>query len=1274
MARTILSIVAGVVGLSLLGGDRFVTGPNLTDRLQTGPHTQFVAAPVAPPKVLELRVQKVGPTTYFHVRLEMPADMRLPEPESRSRWWSEWDVARLPRLVPQDERTRAVYLCMTDDREGQPFGDPKAVPAAPPMGAIPAPPPRKMPADAPAQPMVGGEPPARSVPGRQTPIVPGAPKSAEGVLDPKQGPITPEPGEPKLPPPFPEPEAPKKNGPDAKPAVPPKLGALGAFQESPPEKADPVPPSPADAGAQPATKQVIVIKKVPVTVTKMVTETLPDGKVIVRPVVETFMKEVREVREVQVPDAPQATVTEKRTKTVWVDQQVMRPDGTVAVRKVKKTVEYTVQVPRGGLRSPDDGPTGKLQVETLEFVGKLQDNGPAKLLLLYPTQTGDENKQKKSLAELLQQHGSWVEVPITLDFAKAQKVKTPPSAAKRHKELAWPEHDDLEGKWAANQAKHFAMLETQADDFGFYGFARELTGYKYAVPALAPSQPIGVQEVLVNRLYEITTGAGAITELLALNRLRQIEPRGKEEERSVSIADIQGIGAANHPWEQMLAGKKPNPEPIAKLVPHDNYYLHFKNMGRFLEIGDILDQWGTSLVRALEVQSRDHQVKERLEQQLCLKGGKLARMLAPTVVKSLAVTGSDPYLREGSDVTVIFHVASKDLFLAAGDANLAEVRKAHPGKLKEEKNTHHGITIESFVTPLREVSLHRAVIDEYVVCSNSPVGIRRVIDAYRGRMKSLAEAHDFRCTRTVLRPDDPLEDGFLYLSDAFVCKLASPATRIKERRRLEGLTGLYMVTHGALFASWETGKLPNHHNALLSATGLKAEQLVSPDGDAAFWNAEYKIAFSSAYNTLNFATPLIEINIDKVTPGEQEEYEQFRQQFQGAGRQFFNPIGMRIGLGEPGGKQLRWETFILPLAQAGQYHELRRLTGDGTVKLDPGIFSEKTVAQFLMHLSPTADERKEVGKFLNGLSRDIPNLNWLGDWFTVRLDDSPVYAKLIEQMIRREIDSRLNAKHLDEDVRLVSQLPLTMGVEIRDPKVFAGVLAMVKRTAMDLLPGAIDWAPIQEPYKGIAIEKFQVRPEAALNAAFGNRRAEPLTPSLYYALVDGAWWVSCREECIHDEIDAAVRRKQGPKTGEAKIDVNASLHVNPKAGVHTAEFLKFYLEWETHRRAIANAHLLYPLYRGGIISTADNGATIQSAAMKYLGFIPVSPDYSPYSYEGKTDEIVNKRHGSLRRPQLHPGIEKGAPLDQMLEQFRSLRADVRFREEGLHSLVTFRRK
>src|SRR5262249_33674615 len=155
-------------------------------------------------------------------------------------------------------------------------------------------------------------------------------------------------------------------------------------------------------------------------------------------------------------------------------------------------------------------------------------------------------------------------------------------------------------------------------------------------------------------------------------------------------------------------------------------------------------------------------------------------------------------------------------FLAGLDRLVREARQKHGDALKESKSKYLDIAIESFVTPLREVSLHRAVLGDYVFYSNSPLGLRRVLDAHKGTIKRLADARDLQYMRTIFRNDDKEEDGFLFRADAFIRQLVSPASKIKEKRRLEALTSLYMLTHGALFHAWETGQLPESHKKVLT--------------------------------------------------------------------------------------------------------------------------------------------------------------------------------------------------------------------------------------------------------------------------------------------------------------------------------------------------------------------------------------------------------------------------------------------------------------------------
>ncbi|MBV9123496.1 MAG: hypothetical protein JO112_09075, partial [Planctomycetes bacterium] len=859
--------------------------------------------------------------------------------------------------------------------------------------------------------------------------------------------------------------------------------------------------------------------------------------------------------------------------------------------------------------------------------------GKVPFLLLYATDEGTKGGDGVS--------GAWTQLPVELDFARAVRVTSPPLAGKRSPRRA-SSRDGLEGLWAEALAARLAVLEVLAPDFGFYGFACAATGRKYGVrvPMLEP-QPAAGRDQEYRHLYEMTTGAAALTASLQLQRTLHPEYLDNGR-RVVTMADVPGIDIAEHPWERMLAGKKPAPEPLARLVPRDNYYVSFKSIRKFIELGDLLDQWGTLATRAYEMTSRDYDLRERYERQLCLRSTWMARTLGPAVIRGLAVTGSDLYLREGSDVAVIFQVGDRALFLAAVEPFLQEARQQFAGRLKETTSAYHGVHVESFVTPLREVSLHRASVGDFIIYANSPAGLRRVLDTRDGRLPCLADSLDFQYMRTVFRREDEQEDGFAFLSDAFIRQLVGPASKIKEKRRLEALTSLAMVSNAALFTAWETGKLPADHAALLAASALKPEYLYTPEGKGATWDAAQQAAVSDAYNTMQFGTPLIELPIDKVTEAERREYLDFRQDYLNLWRRYFDPVGMRVSLND---RKIRLETYVLPLIQEQDYIGLRHLAGDGTCRLDPASIPPDALVQGTFHLSPWA---RGLMEFYLTKENEVDNS------LVIRLGDSQVFRRVAELMIREELDPREEAAVAEEASKLWDRIPLTFGVKVHDPKAFEKALAG-QGPERPILSGE----GAGSSYRGVTVRHQKLEP--------------PL--QLHNALIDGFWYVSTVEAGLKAVIDRSLDRHHGKDQPKAEgVDINASLYVSPAAVVKARDGLGVYLEWETHRRALVNGPIWYALYHGGLIPADAPEKRRRDLALRYLGFVPVSPDGAMFAYERAADDVVNQRHGSLRRPDLHPDIDAASPLARLLEQFRTLRADLRFQEDGLDTVLTIDRR
>jgi hypothetical protein len=954
------------------------------------------------------------------------------------------------------------------------------------------------------------------------------------------------------------------------------------------------------------------------------------------------------------------------------------PQAAPTAKPGSEPVAKDPNLPPQGLPVPQGGPvqTNAPPVEGLEFIGKAVRGEQVTFLLLYATRESAPAPNAAPGKRGPHRAGKRppVEVPVTLDLAAAPKVALPASAKKR-KQGQPVAADDLEGLWAIAQAEQFAVLEAQSTDFSFYGFAREATGRKYGVTVpMLPGENRGraTPDAVDRQLYETTTGAAAITE--SLQQHRMLNPGVRDAgERKIEVAKVAGIDIAEHPWKEMIGNKQPAIEPIARLVPNDNYYLHFKNFSKLVELGDLIDQWGADIIRAYEMHSRDLRLRKRYEQQLCIHSTKLGRLLGPAVIQSLAVTGSDVYFREGTDVTLLFQVRNKELFLTALAPFLQEARQQFGAQLQEDKTDYQGVRIESFVTPLREVSLHRAVLGDVVLYSNSSVALRRIIDTAQGRHKALADSLDFQYMRSVYPLKDPLEDGFLFLSDPFIRQLVGPASKIKEKRRLEALTSLVMVTNAVLFTAWENAKLQVDQKTLLTASGLKADELYAPGARDVAWDAGRGVALSDMYNTLAFATPLIELPIDRVTPLEEQSYQRFRGEYLGLWRQYFDPVGMRVALKD---QQVRVETYILPLIQSTAYNQLKDVVGGGTTRLDPAALSPRTLIQLTSHLNPKGEMRSMLTSELSILDGRI-SFDFLGDWFVLRLDDSPVYAKLAallgEELIDNEVDPR-------DNFDLLFEIPLTIGVEIRNPGMLAGLLGAIRVAVMGALPGTVTWGAMEPAHKGISIVRIQADAEKVAEHALGKGNAPPLKPNfhpaLYYALIGNGFFLSLREEPLKELIDGYTARRDGkvPANKGEPLAINSSLYVAPGAATQAGEAIRQFLGQEVQKHALASTSPFYLLYRTGLVNAATPPGKIEATALRYLGFIPVSPDGTPFLYESKTDEVRNIRYGSPRRPEPPAALDKDSPVARLLDQLQSLRADLQFREDGIQTVLTLDRK
>jgi len=871
----------------------------------------------------------------------------------------------------------------------------------------------------------------------------------------------------------------------------------------------------------------------------------------------------------------------------------------------------------------------------LWFVCRLAAQDGVRVRLQYPIRPAQPEHPEAATALL--GAPAWREVVIYLDLARAGK------------------HEKLPEVWHKALIEHYADLAARSED-GFFETARVLAARRAGIQV---SRAVNTDKAAPN-LFNLFSGASSLTESLARHRLLGGRPEPLSR-RTIPIGNLRGIDVAEHPWATMLAGRRPDPEPLARLIPHDHYYATFRTPRAAARLADLLDQWGGNLLRFLELHGRDQRVRARYERQLCLPINRLVAALDPAWLHGLAITGSDLDLVEGSDLTVLFHLKEPDKVLSVLDSFLADARKEQGAALTQERFFHRGVAVEGWRDRFRTVCVYRARVGGFLICSSSRPALEKVLDVRDGRLPALDDSLDFQYMRTIFRAQDASEAGFAFLSDAFIRQLVGPVHKIKSKRRLEARASLELATHAILATALECGRWPENPQDPRSDGGLTADEVHIADGGPLRWEKQQRRAVSERYGTLHFSTPLIELPLTHVTPDESDGYEAFRRDYLQLWRRFFDPVGLRLALPE---NQVRLEAYILPVIARNGYADLRNLTSGGMLNVPAG-WPAAGLARILL-----AGPEDQFGAFL--------------------LDDSPALVQRVRLAIRKELSP--NNKDLErQHERLFSQFGWTFRVRLRHAK-------DAEKLGSDLVNLLTTFSRLanredlkENLYRRVQIARLVFNPERYRELIRGVRQwvreageqagllgtifyylplEEP--PDLYLAAVGPDFLLCFNEATIRSQIDGLLDRKKDDAektTGQA----NAALHarLTPR---HAAEAVRQYLEWETHRRALRHNDLWDVLYRSGAVRRDLTRAQREQAAYEVLGYVPVSPDGSGYAFNAEAGEVHNDRHGSHQRPCLHQAPADGSPLARLLEELTELRADLNFREDGIHTILTQQRK
>ncbi len=601
----------------------------------------------------------------------------------------------------------------------------------------------------------------------------------------------------------------------------------------------------------------------------------------------------------------------------------------------------------------------------------------------------------------------------------------------------------------------------------------------------------------LTRTYDLFTGSRAMSENLQLDREL---PNARTGETPVKIDTLQGITINEIDWKPLLKDAAPKLDPLSEKIPADQHVVFFPDFQKAMAVADEAGKHDTPVLRLAQPRSENAKVVERYQRQLGLSMSTVARLLGPAFVKSVALTGSDPYFPIGTDVAVLFESPQPAMLenLLYGRVALAA---AQAKDVKPVTGEVDGLKYRGFLTPDRSVSSYIAHGGGVVIVTNSIYQLKQFVAVQKDKSKSIAGLPEYKFFRNRYRLGDPDESALVFVSDATIRRWCGPRWRIADSRRTRAR---------AILAELQASQLDALVKNTVKTGPIHTDLPILGGGELTLGSSGVS---SSVFGTLDFMTPIGETPLDEVTQMEADSYRAWRDGYQRNWSWGFDPIALRISLGK---EKLAADLTVMPLIMNTQYRDFISISTGGKYGPTAGD-PHDALAQFMLAINRDSHWIRQGETFASTMGQAV-SLGWIGRWVSVYADDDPLWKELAT------IDED-KAEHFLE--KNVSRLPIAVQVDVSNPLKLAVFLTSARAFIEQSAPGLVQWESLkykEKPYVRIT----PVKGKGTVPSDFENL-------AIYYAASGDALTITLSEKILQRVIERRLAREKASAEKEKTL-------------------------------------------------------------------------------------------------------------------------------------------
>ena len=363
-------------------------------------------------------------------------------------------------------------------------------------------------------------------------------------------------------------------------------------------------------------------------------------------------------------------------------------------------------------------------------------------------------------------------------------------------------------------------------------------------------------------------------------------------------------------------------EPLAARVPQECFYLRFGSFSVFLDAKDFLDRWGTIFRSTLSSRGVDYDISKRLERQLALRETVLSRYFGSTVVKDVAIIGTDTFLREGATIGILFQASQNALLKKQLESIRNDIMTAN-SSIQESSVTIKGRTVSLLSSPGNAVRSFYVQDGDFHLVTTSSWMVQAFLATGEVPGQSLGNLEEFHYARSQINPS--AKGIFIYLSDPFFRNLVSPAYRVEMTRRAQSAAEIQMLALARLAAMQEG--LSSLSVASLIENGFLPQGFGMRSDESHPTLAEDGTMTDSIRGALGSFLPVPDMTTDKITSAEEEAYEHFSAAYRGIWTNMDPVFGLLNTEKKITGERVELRLNISPYAKS-RYGNLDRFLGE----------------------------------------------------------------------------------------------------------------------------------------------------------------------------------------------------------------------------------------------------------------------------------------------------------------------------------------------------------